>query len=239
MSPIKTIAGIKYLDFISDSTSKNKPAVIFFHGQGDNFYVTYLLHSSMLTEADWYFPNGLYPASSDQMKSRCWFPEDSRLTQYFNLYQQQVHSTDWNPRGFADILNYVLERLEAFVAGALGSPANIILAGFSQGAMFLPHLASRFKQTLGLILLSTNPLSLAKLKVNADKLQNPKLSFLQAHGTDDKVCSLQHARYGFDFLCDLGYQGEFMTFQGGHEVPTEVCSGISAFIQRITDNRQQ
>ena len=147
MSSVKTIAGIDYLDSISDSTHRNRPAIIFLHGWGDNCYGSCFLHNLITAEADWYFPDGLYPLSSDKPKARSWFPENVELMQHFTVYQQQAHSTDFDPRGFADILNHTLERLAVFVADVLKSHTNVILAGFSQGAMFLPHLASRFKKT--------------------------------------------------------------------------------------------
>lgn len=114
---------------------------------------------------------------------------------------------------------------------AEGTPPNeIILGGFSQGAMLsvevAQHLAAERRQLGGLVVLSgsTMPNWPAELAV--------RTSVLITHGQSDPVLAFAQAEQLRDRLSAGGSDVEFVPFPGGHAIPPIVRSAVADFIRR-------
>ena len=219
------INGIDYLSYSAGSVH-HKTALVVLHGYGVNCYNLYRLIDQIKADVDWYFPNGLFPVTPEEPEARSWFPIEAALMQAMMASRDQANYAALEPPGFTATLT----RLQAFLDHISQSHSQIILAGFSQGAMALPHLAARSKQVAGFMLLSTNLMNLPQLKTDIKNLEAAPLPFLQVHGTHDEVLILAQAQKDFTSLTDLGYSGEFVTFTGAHEIPSEVCDRAGDFI---------
>ena len=113
------------------------------------------------------------------------------------------------------------------------SPENLVLGGFSQGAVMALHVALRMKKA---------PLALVFLSgaFFPDKLlEGQKQSFcqggrfFQAHGQEDSLLSFAEAKKVEDFLIGLNWKGQFVRFGGGHEIPPLVLSQMSDFLKSL------
>ncbi|MBF5051208.1 hypothetical protein CLAVI_000846 [Candidatus Clavichlamydia salmonicola] len=114
---------------------------------------------------------------------------------------------------------------------------NIILSGFSQGAMLTAEFASTRKEVslLGIIMSSGTLLNVDAFMAR-DMLALP---FLITHGTNDPFFSLDKALILEKAFKTKGCEGTVVDFPGGHEITMICWVSISLFIQNCSKIMQE
>lgn len=214
------------INYILNSNSSKK-AIFIFHGYGASMNDLSGLAPYLDPDKkyDWYFPNGhLGVDIGMHMQGRAWFPINMEDLQ--KAMMQGGHRTfaDKNPEGLELALKISYEFIDEFSK----KYDEIIIGGFSQGSMVTSHLLNRFNNLKGFICLSGTLLASDKLEESLKK-SNP-ISFFQSHGKDDPVLEYKQAMDLFEFLKLMRLQGEFVSFDGGHEIPLNVIEKCKKYI---------
>ncbi len=207
------------------------PWVILFHGYGADMHdltsLAELIHPKK--PLNWLFPNGL-----DQVplgvgySGRAWWPIDVAKLNEMMVRGDNFTFSGIIPEGLARA------RTEAFrLIEQMKIPwNNLILGGFSQGAMLSLDLAMRAPETpRGLILLSGTMHSEPELKDLIHKRAG--LKYFQSHGKQDTVLGFKQAQQMETFLSQGGLKGRLMSFNGGHEIPQFVLAELERYLNEI------
>jgi phospholipase/carboxylesterase len=110
---------------------------------------------------------------------------------------------------------------------------NLVLGGFSQGAMVATNVALGNPTDIkGLMLLSGALLDEQGWKKKAPALKGVK--FIQSHGAQDPVIPFSAGQRLFDLLRASGLDGQLVSFSGGHEIPGPVVKKAAEFLKTIS-----
>ncbi|NOT83751.1 MAG: carboxylesterase [Methylococcaceae bacterium] len=113
------------------------------------------------------------------------------------------------------------------------APANILLAGFSQGGVIALHTGLRYPQRLaGIIALSTYLPTLEQLTMEAAPA-NQDLPIFMAHGTVDPVVAIQAAKEDYAGLLARHYSVQWQEYPIQHSVCAAEIAHIAAFINSV------
>lgn len=200
-------------------------AVVLIHGYGasmqDLFPLWNLWHREGLS---WYFPNGPLSLPMGYYEGRAWFSIDMAKLEEAMRTGSHRDMKDSIPPEFDETLSL----LENYLREIAKTHKEIILGGFSQGAMCASHLSFKTDLPIAkLILLSGALLAHGRIP-NAAKA----LPFYQSHGSSDPILSIEGARELHQKLTNLGYRGDFREFSGGHEIPPVVIEDVRSFLSR-------
>lgn len=220
-------SGLNYLEVKNNSHT----AIILLHGYGASMDDLFGLHEVIETPgpADWFFPDA--PLAVDigyMMQGRAWFPIDMQELEKAMMSGTHRVFADKCPKEFLTSLKV----LEQFVLNISSQYQNVILGGFSQGAMLASHLGAKLKQIKALILFSSTLLAKDNLSESITNIDF-KRPFFQSHGTNDPLLSFAQAQDLFEFLNLNGLVGEFTSFQGGHEIPMPVIRNLNNWIKQL------
>ncbi len=207
------------------------PLVIFFHGYGSD--ATDLVSLANVIKAPsgatWIFPQGTIEVLVDgNNKAQAWFQTDVKALEKATAEGRHLDIANTTPGGMKNAREKIFQLVEE-----LKVPwSNVILGGFSQGAMLATMTALMCKEMpKGLIILSG---ALIDQRTWIDKAKTKVgLKFFQSHGTEDEILSLDGALKLEKVLTDAGLKGRLQSFEGGHEIPQEVISGINRFIASL------
>ena len=209
----------------------NAPWIIFFHGYGADANDLLSLGQMIPTKQkyNWLFPNGnLEVPIGPGWTGRAWWPIDMMAIQ---RAQETGVPRDFSaeiPKGMDKARDMAMEMIRQ-----LRVPWDqIILGGFSQGAMLATDLYLRAPETpRGLVLMSGT-------LVNQEEWQ-PLVAnrtgqrFFQSHGQMDQVLGFKQAQKLETVLTQNGMKGSLLGFRGGHEIPGQVLQGISQYINSL------
>ncbi len=136
------------------------------------------------------------------------------------------------PKGLSTAREKVLELLSTVKNEFHVASKDLLLGGFSQGAMLACDIVLRTKeQFAGLVLLSG---SLIARDEWAPLIASRKgLPVFQSHGTDDPILSSAVAQELRDMLTKEGISVEWHEFRGGHEIPMTVLEKLGGFIKGV------
>ena len=225
MTPsLVNIGNVEALQVIGNDPSVG---VIFLHGYGANMHDLFLLWEMWHQDKfNWYFPNGLLSLNMGYYEGRAWFSIDMA-----KLEEAMRTGKPRDMRGSMPVeLDSTLHSLEHLVLELSKKHKTILLGGFSQGAMCASHLAMKSNLKVdGLILLSGALLAEAKMPKEAKGIP-----FYQSHGTKDPILNIEGAVELEEKLQSLNFQGKLVTFNGGHEIPPMVISGVKSFLQQFS-----
>ncbi|MCB1177535.1 MAG: esterase [Leptospiraceae bacterium] len=206
-------------------------AIIMLHGYGADAYDLYPLSDYFKVKDgfDWYFPNGILEIPiGPGFFGRAWFP-----ISISEKIQNAVISGDWSK--IADFvppgLDEARDKINTFI-DLLPIPYNkIILSGFSQGAMLsLEVFLHRKEDPHSLVLLSGTMLKEKEWRKLAKEKSG--FQFFQSHGTEDVILPFKAAKRLEELLRDSGMSGEFVSFNGGHEIPESLIKRVNNYINR-------
>lgn len=164
---------------------------------------------------------------------RAWWAIDMAALQLAAAQGRAHERTFETPPGLEparEQLGRVLDELERELQVPEG---QLVLGGFSQGAMLACDLALHGSRKLaGLILLSATlvhrqvwqPLMAARAG----------LPVLQTHGSSDPLLQHSIALELRDMMIGAGLDVEWRQFHGGHEIPPDVMDAIARFVRRVT-----
>jgi phospholipase/carboxylesterase len=123
-----------------------------------------------------------------------------------------------------------LERLREEMLTLQQQYEDVIVGGFSQGAMMATHLANQLPLA-GLVILSGTLLARELLM---ETHHHRTVPFFQSHGDQDQLLSLSQARALNELLQEKGWPGVWAPFRGGHEIPRQVLDSLQHFLKQFT-----
>jgi phospholipase/carboxylesterase len=195
-------------------------AGILLHGFGANANDLAPLAPLFPVRKVWLFPHA--PGQIDwggMLYGRAWFPREQREMEaamtgaYFNSLREQ------DPPALSDSAREVLELAEAHNLDW----EKTLLGGFSQGAMVAVEVAlASPTPPKGVLLFSGSLIAEERwARLLRERGERPQ-RFFQSHGQSDQVLPYNEGRALFDLLEGAGWQGSFVSFRGGHEIPPDV-----------------
>jgi phospholipase/carboxylesterase len=119
----------------------------------------------------------------------------------------------------------MLDELEAWVR-----PSKVVLGGFSQGAMVSCDVALRTGRPLaGIALLSGTLTASDEWEPRAASRRG--LPVFQSHGTADQMLPYARAEMLRDLLRGAGAEVTWLSFRGGHEIPSTVVDALGKWLR--------
>ena len=211
---------IQYLEF---NKTESSFTALFFHGYGAGARDMSAFQSLKLpVSCRWIFPEGFLklPAPYDTFGGRAWFP----------LKMDSEKGLLYPTKPSVQYLDKHCQKLLKFIQALNVKSHQMILGGFSQGAIMALNLALRIKPPpRALIVMSGSLFPMDVLYAQKKELSSSG-SFFQCHGKTDPLLSYASAEKLCDFLRSLKWKGDFVSFEGGHEVPHAVLLEIQKFI---------
>lgn len=113
------------------------------------------------------------------------------------------------------------------------SPENIILAGFSQGAVIALVTGILHPQPLGGVIALSGLLPHAADVIKLAPNKNHSLPIFIAHGTQDQIVPFSFGEFAYKEIAKAGYPVEWHSYPMAHSVCKEEISDISHWIQKI------
>lgn len=215
---------IQYIEHVNDTT---KPYVILFHGFGADMNDLESLKDAMnpdQIELNWIFPNGIFSVPiGPGFTGRAWWP--------LQMAQLPSDWTNYSPPEMTDLVPRVLKLIES-----LNVPwSQIILGGFSQGAMLATEIYFQASQKpLGLLSLSGSLIHKETWVQKCAERKNEKI-FL-SHGEQDQVLPSGGTQKLIQVLKQNELLVDFVSFQGGHEIPLQVCARAKKYLTEKTES---
>lgn len=174
----------------------------------------------------WVFPEGPLDLRAQGISGRAWWPIDMlRL-------QQAMVSGDLE--SLASDIPEGLTPARALLEGAIDAlglhPSELVVGGFSQGAMLATELAlSAPRPYRGLAVLSGALIARSRWSAAA-AVNGPALQVFQSHGRRDPILPFEGAEALGTMLVGAGARVQQVSHGGGHEIPAEVLAGLRAFL---------
>jgi phospholipase/carboxylesterase len=185
-------------------------------------------------EVRFVFPEApLAPRELSAHGGRAWWMIDTVALQQSAATGRFRDRSEQTPEGMAEAHAQVVALLDA-VERELGARGDqIVLGGFSQGAMLSCDVALRTGRALaGLVLLSTTLLCRHEWQPRMAARQ--ALPVFQSHGRSDPLLPIASATELRDLLRTAGCNVEWHEFNGGHELPMDVIQSLARFIRAQT-----
>lgn len=165
-----------------------------------------------------------------QPGARAWWPIDMVRLQVARLTGQSEALSQETPQGLeatrVSLEAALVELMHRYQFG----PEQLVVGGFSQGAMLACDWALRCQRPLlGLLQLSGTIICAQEWK---DLLpRRASLPTFQSHSPDDEILPLSTAEQLRDLMQSAGLANEFILFRGGHGIPQLVLDKLRAFLQ--------
>lgn len=227
MSKIETkqIAGLQTHVLLGKPLGR---AVILFHGFGADYNDLLPLADMMSRSKDttWYFPNGLQEVIiGPGMAGRAWFQIDMARIEAAMVKGQHYDLSAHRPSG----LDKARDKVGQFYSEVCALHKQVYIGGFSQGAMLATEIAlTAQRKPDGLVLISGALIDEKNWKALAPSCRG--MRFIQSHGKNDVILGFQFAERLHEMLTEAGLEGEFIPFNGGHEIPPKVISQVASFL---------
>ena len=218
----------KDLQFICQTQDQANIALVLIHGYGAdaNDLVGLGPMLNVGKPMDCYFPQGVLEVPiAPMMSGRAWF--SVREEAFPALSRGEITTEKPTPETQETILK-VCEWLNQ-----LGKNyEKVIIGGFSQGAILTSHAFYRLQfQPAALLLFSGYLVAPTEFPTVPESLQVP---FFQSHGHQDAVLSIRGAERLREKLLGSGLKGEWVTFQGGHEIPLPITQNAQNFLKQLS-----
>jgi phospholipase/carboxylesterase len=195
--------------------------VILLHGYGaDASDLAGLVdYFNLKKPCNWLFPNGIYSVPiGPGWTGRAWWP--LRMTDL---------PSDWSDLR-PNEMDGSAEKVFKMMSSMKFDWKNVIIGGFSQGAMLATEVYLRAPQTpAGLICLSGTLLSKSHWQNSVQSRQGQNI--LMSHGENDLVLPHRGSVNLQRFFEDSGVKTRFVSFRGGHEIPLQVIEKMKSYIE--------
>lgn len=229
MNPIRsTIDGI---DCITVTRPKATKTVMILHGFGADMNDLAPLHSHLDPDGkfNWIFPNGIIKVPiGPHVSGRAWFPIRMSDIEAAAMRGEVLDLADTYPQGLGE----AEQRIKSLINFLRMEPQQLILGGFSQGAMMTCQVALTMDADIGgMILLSGTCINLKVWQEHA--VRHRSVPFIQSHGKDDLVLGFKQAQRLHGALTEAGLKGNFLPFAGGHEIPLPIIRETSKFLTTL------
>ena len=206
----------------------SQSCVVLFHGYGADAADLAPLGEALGGGHTWIFPNGIEKISSLEVAGRAWFQIDVQAFEESIAQGTHRDMSTYRPPCIENSYNKVRKFLDEVEA----QYDEVVIGGFSQGAMLSTELALRAtKKPRALILLSGTLLCKNQWTQWAPTCEG--LKFFQSHGYYDPILSFDQAKTLFGMLINSGSVGEFHSFPGQHEIPPEIIKSLGQFLSKL------
>lgn len=219
-------SGLKFLS----SKGEGVEAICLLHGYGASMYDLFSLKDYIDADKkyDWFFLNAPIPLNMGGMMGAAWFPIDMQALERAMMSGSFRKFSDH----FPSELDNSIQKVTSFCKTELDRYEKVHIGGFSQGAMVSSHIMGKdIDNIASLTLLSGNLIGENELERNVKSKQHFK--FFQSHGHSDQVLDYSQAKSLFELLKLKGFLGEFVSFQGGHEIPAGVLDKWKSFLKGL------
>lgn len=220
-----TIDGLECVVLTRPGAAKT---VMMLHGFGADMNDLAPLHSYIdpAGQFNWIFPNGLLEVPIGPHSSgRAWFPIRMADIEAAAMRGEVVDFAETCPDGMIEAEKRILGLIEKLRI----APKDLVLGGFSQGAMMTCQISLGMNEDVaGMILYSGNCLNFKFWQERAP--MHKKIPFIQSHGKEDPILGFKHAQRLFQMLSDSGLKGKFLPFNGFHEIPLPVIRETTTFL---------
>lgn len=217
------------LSSTGQTQTPSTPTVVLLHGFGADYTdlagLAQMVEPRLKAPLNWIFLNAPHSVEiGPHMQGRAWFP--LRLAELeasgFDFENQQ-------PDGMVKAVDRVTKAL-AEASVRLGfQVSDLVLGGFSQGAMIASHVAAKSSTRLRALTLFSGALVDQKTLLDSSSLGG--LPFFQSHGENDPLLEFEGALRLEATLIQKGAIGALTSFRGGHEIPAKVlgewCSWLN------------
>jgi len=113
------------------------------------------------------------------------------------------------------------------------APQRIVLAGFSQGGAISLQTGLRHPERLAGIMALSTYVPIASALEAERNAANRDVPIFMAHGTQDPIIPLAHARRSRELLERLGYPVEWHEYAMPHSVSPQELDDIGAWLRRV------
>lgn len=224
---VQKMAGLEYLKMNNNS----KKAIILLHGYGANMHDLYGIGEAVpyAREYDWFFPNAPLDLAAmfPFMESRAWFPIDMEALQ---KAQMQGGFRDFDGPASTEFYKAV-EIAEDFFNEVYSKYDEVVLGGFSQGAMVSTHVALRNSEKVKALLCMSGAF------IDAHKIESyeptHKFPVLISHGYEDPVLDVNSSVKLKDYFAGNEHETMDIYFHGEHTIPMQVLERSSLFLAQI------
>ena len=210
-----------HLEFLEIPGGVQSTAVVLLHGYGANGHDLYPLPQALRIsgEVHWYFPHAPLSCSSGGLLGRMWFPIDESEFESIIGFGETERK--------ADSLEFLesIRLINRFIDDIAGKHSQIILGGFSQGAMISFHTAFKRSDVKKLLMLS------GILVGDTHSFEKKEFSVFQAHGRSDPILPFSGALKLKEFFEKKEMDLNFVEFDGGHEIPLDVVGKLRNFLE--------
>lgn len=222
------------IDLITITRPETARTVVMLHGFGASLEDLAPLadHLDPRGAWNWVFPNGIISVPiGPHMVGRAWFPIRMAELEAAAMRGEVIDMAAVLPDGMKE----AGRRLASLLGHLRVEPRQLVLGGFSQGAMMATEVALNLHADVrGLLLFSGTLVNRAEwVKALPSKRAVP---FFQSHGRSDPLLGFAHAERLCSELREAGLVGDFVAFGGGHEIPDAAVRGAAAFLERLSDS---
>lgn len=163
---------------------------------------------------------------------RAWWPINMAALAQMHETRDFSLLTQVEPPGMAEATELYLQTVQAIREDSGLTDDQIVLGGFSQGAMINTNLVLQQKIEPQLLVLFSGCL-LASERWSQLAEAHSGCDVLQSHGTQDTVLPFNAAEALRDLLTQHGFKVTFKEFAGVHTIPQPV---LNQLIQRMTES---
>lgn len=204
--------------------TKEPPVLILLHGYGSN-------------ESDLFELASTFPPSLLVISARAPYVISENQYAWFSLdfsTGKPIGDAKEAEQSRLKLKNFVDEVAETFMVDR----TQIYLAGFSQGAIMSSSIALTFPLLLkGIAMLSGRILPEIKSQVK-DIATLKNLHVFLAHGTDDTVLPIRHAREAREYLEEHNVDLEYAEYPIAHAISDEETRALVMWLKRILTSPQ-
>lgn len=191
-----------------------------------------LIRAGQLTGTRFVFPQAPIQLDSDgYYDSRAWWPIDMMRLQEMMAAGELRDLRNERPELLDQRFQEINDMLQAIREETGVDNGQIVIGGFSQGAMLATETALRIRPPLGGLIAWSGSL-LSQSSWTAQASEHPGIPVVQTHGRLDPILPLAGAVYLRQMLESAGWPVRFAEFNGPHTIP---MPGIEMAAELIAD----
>ena len=219
------------LETLKRKGKPESPVILFLHGYGAD-------HCDLVPLADfldpqreftWYFPKAPIELDLGYAKTGyAWFPIDRERLEGSFHHPPTLSFERSVPPG----MDEASEKLNTFLNVLHHESPQLILGGFSQGAMMALNTSLMSSLSPKALILFSGILVKEEewrrlLKTSCD------LNIFQSHGRQDQVLPFALAEALIEIYKECGLPFKWLPFHGGHEIPADILKKAYQFIRSV------
>ncbi|HEY6077343.1 MAG TPA: hypothetical protein VIW29_00975 [Polyangiaceae bacterium] len=178
-------------------------------------------------------PLQLEAGSPPDASGRAWWHLDMVELQRAIMQQDYATLTSRVPAGLSEARAQINALLDALIKDHQVTRQQLVLGGFSQGAMLATDVTLRAAEPPAALVMLSGSL-IARQEWLPLMPARAGLPVLQSHGRADPILSYEIADELRRELSGAGLVVDFHAFNGGHAIPNGVVGALGALLGRIT-----